>query len=71
MSALILVMGDQLSFDIPALKAGNKQNDIVLLAELREEASYVRHHKRKLPFYFQPCAILPKPCAQKAGRSII
>ncbi|MGB0309936.1 MAG: cryptochrome/photolyase family protein [Candidatus Puniceispirillaceae bacterium] len=52
MSALILVMGDQLSFDIPALKAGNKQNDIVLLAELREEASYVRHHKKKIAFLF-------------------
>ena len=52
MSALILIMGDQLSFDIPALKAADKCRDIVLLAELRDEASYVQHHKKKIAFLF-------------------
>lgn len=52
MSALILIMGDQLSFDIPALKAADKSRDIVLLAELRDEASYVQHHKKKIAFLF-------------------
>ena len=50
MSALILIMGDQLSFDIVALKAGSKETDVVLLAELRDEASYVQHHKKKIAF---------------------
>ena len=52
MSALILIMGDQLSFDIPALQAADKSRDIVLLAELRDEASYVQHHKKKIAFLF-------------------
>ena len=52
MSALILIMGDQLSFDIAALKAGSKETDVVLLAELRDEASYVQHHKKKIAFLF-------------------
>ena len=43
MSALILIMGDQLSFDIPALKAADKSRDIVLLAELRDEALSLIH----------------------------
>ena len=69
MSALILVMGDQLSFDIPALKAGNKQNDIVLLAELREEASYVRHHKKKIAFIFSHAPFCRSPARRRlAGR---
>ncbi len=62
MSALILIMGDQLSFDIPALKAADKSQDIVLLAELRDEASYVQHHKKKIAFsVFRPCGILRSP----------
>lgn len=64
MSALILIMGDQLSFDIPALKAGSKETDVVLLAELREEASYVQHHKKKIAFLFSAMRHFAKALAQ-------
>ena len=49
---LILVLGDQLSTDIASLKAGDKSRDVVLMAEVRDEATYVPHHKKKLAFIF-------------------
>ena len=64
MSALILIMGDQLSFDIPALKAGSKETDVVLIAELHEEASYVQHHKKKIAFLFSAMRHFAKALSQ-------
>ena len=49
---LILVLGDQLSPSMSSLRAGDPSKDIVLMAEVMEEASYVRHHKKKLAFIF-------------------
>jgi deoxyribodipyrimidine photolyase-related protein len=49
---LILVLGDQLSPNISALHSANRARDVVLMAEVIEEASYVRHHQKKLAFVF-------------------
>ncbi len=49
---LILVLGDQLTPTLSSLAAGDPGQDIVLMAELDDEASYVRHHKKKLAFLF-------------------
>ena len=49
---LIVVLGDQLSLVLPALLAGDKARDRVLMAELADEATYVRHHKKKIAFVF-------------------
>jgi deoxyribodipyrimidine photolyase-related protein len=49
---LILVLGDQLSPTLSSLAAGDPAQDRVLMAELYEEASYVRHHKKKIAFIF-------------------
>ncbi|MEL6360435.1 MAG: cryptochrome/photolyase family protein [Pseudomonadota bacterium] len=49
---LILVLGDQLSPDLSSLEAGDKSSDIIVMGELKAEASYVRHHKKKLAFVF-------------------
>ncbi|MEM9634671.1 MAG: cryptochrome/photolyase family protein [Pseudomonadota bacterium] len=49
---LILLLGDQLSRDMPSLRAGDPATDIVLLAEVAEEATYVPHHKKKIAFVF-------------------
>ena len=46
MSRLILVLGDQLSETLSALVAGDKYNDVVVMAEVRDEARYVRHHPK-------------------------
>ena len=49
---LVLVLGDQLSPDIAALKAADKAQDIVVMAEVSNEASYVPHHPKKIAFLF-------------------
>jgi len=49
---LILVLGDQLSAGLSSLRAGDPVRDRVLMVEVAEEATYVRHHKRKIAFIF-------------------
>ncbi|WP_126974789.1 cryptochrome/photolyase family protein [Frigidibacter oleivorans] len=49
---LILVLGDQLTPDIAALKAGDPARDLVVMAEVMTEATYVRHHPKKIAFLF-------------------
>jgi deoxyribodipyrimidine photolyase-related protein len=49
---LILVLGDQLTPTLSSLAAGDPSKDRVLMAELHDEASYVRHHKKKIAFIF-------------------
>ncbi|MBK46147.1 MAG: cryptochrome/photolyase family protein [Roseovarius sp.] len=45
---LILVLGDQLSHDLSALRAGDPARDLVVMAEVTEEGIYVRHHPKKI-----------------------
>ncbi len=52
MSALRLVLGDQLSADIAALADADPKRDIILMAEVQGEATYVRHHKQKIVLVF-------------------
>ncbi|MCC2616574.1 cryptochrome/photolyase family protein [Aestuariibacter halophilus] len=49
---LRLVLGDQLSRDLASLRDADKHHDIILLAEVREEATYVQHHKQKIVLLF-------------------
>ena len=42
---LILVLGDQLSLNLSSLRAGNRADDVVLMAEVAAEADYVPHHR--------------------------
>lgn len=49
---LILILGDQLSLNLAALRAGDAKTDRVLMVEVQEEATYVRHHKKKIAFLF-------------------
>jgi deoxyribodipyrimidine photolyase-related protein len=48
MRRLILILGDQLSSSLSALADLDPQADIVLMAEVAEEARYVPHHKQKI-----------------------
>ncbi len=49
---LVLVLGDQLSPDIRALREADRASDVVVMAEVAEEASYVPHHPKKIAFLF-------------------
>ena len=52
MSALRLILGDQLSPEISSLKDADKSRDIILLCEVFDEAVYVKHHQKKIAFLF-------------------
>lgn len=47
---LIPVLGDQLTPEIAALKGADPATSIVLMMEVDEETTYVRHHKAKIAF---------------------
>ncbi|MEM5581681.1 cryptochrome/photolyase family protein [Roseibium sp. AS2] len=49
---LVVVLGDQLSPDLSSLKRADPASDRVLMAEVWREATYVRHHKKKIAFLF-------------------
>jgi hypothetical protein len=51
-SRLVLILGDQLSDDIAALREADREVDIVVMAEVMDEASYVPHHPKKIAFLF-------------------
>lgn len=52
MRTLRLILGDQLSQSISSLRDCDKANDVVMMCEVMQEASYVKHHKKKLVYIF-------------------
>jgi deoxyribodipyrimidine photolyase-related protein len=52
MTMLIPVLGDQLSLDLSSLDGANPAETVILMMEVAEEATYVRHHRRKIAFLF-------------------
>lgn len=49
---MVFILGDQLSIKISSLIGFDKRQDAVLMAELRTEAEYAWHHKKKLVLIF-------------------
>ncbi len=52
MGVLRLILGDQLNRRIASLSDLDPEHDTVLMVEVRDEATYVRHHKQKIAFLF-------------------
>ena len=50
--ALIPILGDQLSHGISSLAGADPKTSVLLLMEVAEETTYVRHHKAKIAFLF-------------------
>lgn len=48
MTILIPVLGDQLSHGLASLRGIDRSDAVVLLMEVSDETTYVRHHKRKI-----------------------
>jgi deoxyribodipyrimidine photolyase-related protein len=46
--SLVLVLGDQLTKGVGALARADKDRDLVVMAEVMDEATYVRHHPKKI-----------------------
>ncbi len=49
---LILILGDQLSPQLSALLGADPARDEIVMAEVREEATYVPHHPKKIILLF-------------------
>lgn len=52
MCTLRMVLGDQLSLSIASLQACDLKKDVVFMCEVYQEATYVKHHKKKIAFIF-------------------
>ena len=52
MTILIPILGDQLSHDLASLQGVAPADAVVLLMEVAEETTYVRHHKAKIALIF-------------------
>ena len=48
----MLVLGDQLTETLSALAQADKARDTVVMAEVADEAAYVRHHPKKIALIF-------------------
>ncbi|MDZ7902333.1 MAG: cryptochrome/photolyase family protein [Rheinheimera sp.] len=51
MAKLILILGDQLSPALASLR-DVQPDDVILLAEVKAEANYVKHHQLKIVLIF-------------------
>jgi deoxyribodipyrimidine photolyase-related protein len=49
---VVPVLGDQLSPALSSLAAVGRADTVVVMAEVRDEATYVKHHKKKIAFCF-------------------
>ncbi len=49
---LRFVLGDQLNLKISSLSDIDAEKDIIFMCEVWDEATYVRHHKKKIAFIF-------------------
>ena len=52
MAVLRVILGDQLSPTISSLHGADKTKDTILICEVQQEATYVKHHKKKQVFIF-------------------
>ncbi len=49
---LHVILGDQLNLNISSLSSIDKADDLILMCEVNQEVSYVKHHKKKIAFLF-------------------
>jgi len=50
MTVLRFLLGDQLTPALSALEGADRETDIILVVEVADETTYVRHHKKKIAF---------------------
>lgn len=69
MSILRLILGDQLSLSISSLEGCDKSKEIILMCEVWEESTYVKHHKKKIAFLFSAMRHFAKEL-EKSGYNV-
>ncbi|WP_323751778.1 cryptochrome/photolyase family protein [Marinobacter sp.] len=68
MANLILILGDQLSPTLSALEGADRESDLIVMAEVHDEASYTNHHKKKLVFLFSAMRHFAQELEQQGWR---
>lgn len=49
---LVPILGDQLTRDLASLRGRSKDDTVILMMEVWDEATYVKHHKQKIALIF-------------------
>ena len=62
---LRLILGDQLNPEIATLRDTNPTSDIIFMAEVIEEVTYVKHHQKKIVFLFSAMRHFAKALSEK------
>ena len=62
---LRFIFGDQLTHDLASLQDCDKDADTLWMCEVREEATYVKHHKKKIAFLFSAMRHFAKELEEK------
>lgn len=65
MRKLRLVLGDQLLHSISSLNDCDLSQDVILMCEVWDEATYVKHHKKKIAFIFSAMRHFARELKQK------
>ncbi len=65
---LRLILGDQLSPSLSSLVDVSPDNDLVLMCEVKSEATYVKHHKKKIAFVFSAMRHFARTLIEKGLR---
>ncbi len=69
MNTLVFILGDQLSPNLSSLRHADPENSVVLMAEVWDEATYVRHHKKKIAFLFSAMRHFAETLAAEGWRT--
>nr|MBI1228781.1 cryptochrome/photolyase family protein [Cytophagales bacterium] len=62
---LVFILGDQLSHTLSSLKGCDAEHDLIFMCEVNEEATYVKHHKKKIAFVFSAMRHFAEELKQK------
>ena len=65
-----VVLGDQLSFDLSLFAALDREQDVLLMAEVMAEASYVAHHPQKIALIFSAMRHFARALDERGWRVI-
>ena len=63
-----LILGDQLHHQLATLKSLDRIHDVILMAEVVEEATYVSHHPQKIALIFSAMRHFTKELKAKGWR---
>ena len=61
MTVLRVILGDQLSTRLEIIRSADRANDVILMAEVGDEAAYVNTMLKRSPLSLLPCATMPTP----------